>query len=209
MMALRDTPAARWFYRLLEARLIPRLARLVRSPTQLTVAGLLMALLVPWGFALHPAAGLVLLLLSGLADASDGTLARWRGMESAWGAFLDSTLDRISDQFYLAGFWVLFWPLPHLTAASATLFGAALISLLISYTKARAAALGATCPGGLMDRGMRSLYLIVWALLICLLPGRREALLWLGLLLFVGLLLLTLWQRIAAIRDRLAAPPRA
>jgi len=202
-MALRETLPARLFYKVVERHLLPRIAPFVRSPTHLTVAGAAIAVMVPFGFHLHPLAGSLLLTLSGLADAVDGILARSRHMETAWGAFLDSTLDRLSDQFYLAGFWVLFWPRANLIAASTAIFSAALLSLLISYTKARAAALGVHCRAGLMDRGLRTLALIGWALLLCLFPARRETILWSGLLIFNILVLMTFLQRLIEIRANL------
>jgi CDP-diacylglycerol--glycerol-3-phosphate 3-phosphatidyltransferase len=148
-------------------------------------------------------------MLSALADAVDGILARSRHMETAWGAFLDSTLDRLSDQFYLAGFWILFWTRADVMAASAAIFSAALLSLLISYAKARAATLGVHCTAGLMDRGVRTLALIGWALLLGFFPAWRGTILWSGLLLYNLLVLLTFIQRLVEIRTILQrnSPP--
>ena len=73
---------------------------------------------------------------------------------------------------------------------------------MISYTKARIEGLGGTCETGLMERGLRTLYLIVWAFLLFILPPAFDALLWLGLILFCLLTLITAAQRIIHIRSQ-------
>ena len=60
--------------------------------------GVLLAAAVPIGFFLHPVVGLLFMLISGFVDTLDGLLARRRNVASVFGAFLDSTLDRIPEQ---------------------------------------------------------------------------------------------------------------
>ena len=202
-MDLRTSPIGNGYYRLLENQLIPLLIRWDLTPNHLTVTGVTLAALVPPGFYLHPVVGFVLMGLSGVADSLDGVLAQKKGRASPEGAFLDSSLDRISDFFFLVGFWILFRQQAHLALSTLGLFTALLLTLMISYVKARAEALGANCTVGWMERGWRTVYLLFWALWICVLPSHRAAVLWTGLPVYLLLTLYTVIQRIRHIRSQL------
>lgn len=201
--SLRTSFIGTAYYKALERHLAAPLQRSGLTPNQLTVAGVTVAGVVPLGFALHPIVGLLLMLASALADSLDGLMARRQNRASPFGAFLDSSLDRLSDFFYLAGFWVLLWPQPRRFAATLLMFAALLLTLMISYVKARAEALGAECQVGIMDRAVRVLYLIGWALLIVVLPGRMAAIVWTGFVIYIGLTLFTVVQRISHIRRQM------
>ena len=193
--SLRTSFLATAYYSWLERRILPRFPEWGMSPNRLTCIGMLFSLAVPLGFWIHPVWGFFLIMLSGAADSMDGLMARHQNRTSRWGAFLDSSLDRISDFFYLVGFWVVFWR--HAAPAPATLaiFFVALMTTLISYTKARAEALGVPCPVGLMERGVRVAFLMMWALLLALVPDGRNIVLWLGLTIYGILALFTVLQR--------------
>jgi CDP-diacylglycerol---glycerol-3-phosphate 3-phosphatidyltransferase len=160
---------------------------------------------VPAGFFFHPWYGFACMLLSGIADTLDGQLSRVRGNGSAFGAFLDSTLDRASDFLFLAGFWILFWGEPRLLLATSLLASGMFFTFLISYAKARAEGLGSSCQEGFMGRAARTIYLLLWALLIGLFPGGRQPLLWGGLALYGLLTMATLVERMIHIDRRLRA----
>jgi phosphatidylglycerophosphate synthase len=191
------------FYRLVDRWLLPWMNRLAWTPNRYTLLGLLLAALVPVGFYLHPFFGLLFISISGIADALDGMAARNQGTSSVFGAFLDSSLDRVSDFFYLCGFWILFWPSPQFVAASLLILFGLLLTGMISYVKARSESLGVSCDCGFMERGWRTVYLIVWAILICALPLHRSGVLWLGLLVYLALTLLTVLQRIFHVRVKM------
>jgi phosphatidylglycerophosphate synthase len=204
-MSLRKSFLAAFFYRILEWSLLPHMERLAITANQLTTLGLVAAIIAPFGFYVHPLIGMVFIILSGVADATDGYVARTRGMATAYGAFLDSCFDRISDFFYLFGFWVLFWNKKGLIAASFLVFLSCLFSVMVSYIKARAQSVGVTCEVGLMERGWRTIYLIVWAFFIGISFRHPAAqlILWLGLILFCGLSFITVIQRLFHIRAQL------
>lgn len=90
-----------------------------------------------------------------LADMLDGAVARATGRTGKWGAFLDSTMDRIGDAVVFGGLVLWFAGAGH----SAMIAGLALFSLiagvLVSYAKARAEGLGFSCDVGLAERGER------------------------------------------------------
>ncbi len=99
-------------------------------------------------------------LFSGLLDVLDGQVARSGGMVSTFGAFFDSTLDRIGEAVLMAGIAVYFQtaagqalPVLGVCLALATLAG----SYLVSYTRARAEGLGLDCKVGLAQRPERIL----------------------------------------------------
>lgn len=197
------------YYRLLENSLLPHLQSIGLRPNQITLLGTVIAGLVPLGFYMHPLVGLLLMVVSGVADTLDGLMARQHSQASVYGAFLDSTLDRLSDFFYLGGFWVLFWHHPKILLATVMIFGALLLTLLVSYIKARAESLGEHCNVGLMERGVRVVYLIIWGISLTLFPHAVVLLLWLGLWIYCALTLVTVIQRILHVRSRVMASARS
>ncbi|MBN2085464.1 MAG: CDP-alcohol phosphatidyltransferase family protein [Anaerolineales bacterium] len=111
--------------------------------------------------------GGIVILLSGLTDALDGTMARLRGKPTRFGAFLDSTMDRYSELFIFGGLAVYFGFASDVLGV-AVAFAAAIGSVMVSYTKARAEALGFECKVGLLTRMER--YMVLCPLLILNLP---------------------------------------
>jgi phosphatidylglycerophosphate synthase len=93
-----------------------------------------------------------LVLLGGVADIFDGRVARARGIASARGAFLDSTLDRFAETFAFVGLAAFYASTPWAAATTCLALGA---SMLVSYTRARGEALGVECRGGVMQRAER------------------------------------------------------
>jgi CDP-diacylglycerol---glycerol-3-phosphate 3-phosphatidyltransferase len=202
-MTLRDSRTAGYYYAFLNKSILPLLQRTSISPNQLTILGFALAALVPAGFYADPWYGFALMLFSGVSDTLDGLLSRVKGNGSVFGAFLDSTLDRASDIFFLAGFWILFWGEPHLILATSLFFSAFFSTFLISYTKARGESLGSSCQVGFMGRSARIIFQLVWALLLSLFVEIRPALLWSGLVLYLVLTMGTVAQRLAYISRQL------
>ena len=160
-------------------------------PDTLTVIGWTLALgaAVLFGLGYARLAGLVM-LLGGLFDALDGAVARETNRMSSFGAFLDSTLDRLSESAVFVGlmFFYAGANLPY----GALLAGVAMtFSLLTSYTRARAEGLNISCEVGLLERAGRVVILSV--LSIAGLPT-------LGLGLLAAGALLTTAQRILHVR---------
>lgn len=88
------------------------------------------------------------------SDLVDGTMARLSGRSSVWGAFLDSTLDRVGDAAIFAGLAMAFARDGELVLLAVTLFclGAGAV---VSYTKARAEGLGMRADVGIAERSER------------------------------------------------------
>jgi CDP-diacylglycerol--glycerol-3-phosphate 3-phosphatidyltransferase len=98
--------------------------------------------LVCWGFA--------------MADMLDGVLARVKGTSGTWGAFLDSTLDRIGDAAVFAGLAIWLARTGQGALAVVALF-CLVAGGLVSYAKARAEGLGLRCDVGIAERSERLL----------------------------------------------------
>lgn len=103
------------------------------------------------------ALGGVFLLLSGLCDVLDGDLARRRGVASRFGAFLDSTLDRVAEFAYFGAFiyYMVNRPGGYSDFVFVMTFVALAGSVLTSYARARAEGLGFDCTVGIMERPER------------------------------------------------------
>jgi CDP-diacylglycerol---glycerol-3-phosphate 3-phosphatidyltransferase len=151
------------YVRLLE----PIAALLVRrkvSPNVITTLGTLCSI---GGGAIyasgHIRTGGWFLSLTALFDVLDGTVARRTGRSTAFGAFYDSTLDRIADGAVLAGLVVFYATssahgnVPLMIVSLAGIIG----GFLVSYTRARAEALGVDAKVGIMQRPERVVLLSV------------------------------------------------
>jgi phosphatidylglycerophosphate synthase len=98
--------------------------------------------------------------IGGLLDALDGALARLSGKASSFGAFLDSTLDRLSDAMPIVALVLLFAKNQDLMGVFVGLF-AMVFSFMVSYTKARSHSLGVDIPIGVFERTERFSILIL------------------------------------------------
>ena len=158
----------------------------------LTVMGILMALAA--AVAIGNGAlrlGLLLLVLTALPDLLDGAVAKASGTASTRGAFFDSVADRFTDALLFGGVaWYLATTQPgRLAVLPMAVLGA---SMLISYERAKAEALGFHAKGGLMERAERLIALgigllfnqflvpILWLMLVLTLitAGQRFAKVW-------------------------------
>jgi CDP-diacylglycerol--glycerol-3-phosphate 3-phosphatidyltransferase len=98
--------------------------------------------------------GGIAFIVGSVCDTLDGRYARASGKGSAWGAFLDSTLDRVEEGVVLTAVAVFFAREGNETAVAAVVL-TVLLSLMVSYTRARAEALGVECKVGLATRAVR------------------------------------------------------
>jgi CDP-diacylglycerol---glycerol-3-phosphate 3-phosphatidyltransferase len=98
--------------------------------------------------------GGIAFIVGSVCDTLDGRYSRMSGKGTPFGAFLDSTLDRIEEGLVLAAVAVTFVDEDDKLAIAAVVI-AVLASLLVSYTRARAEALGVECKVGIANRGVR------------------------------------------------------
>jgi CDP-diacylglycerol--glycerol-3-phosphate 3-phosphatidyltransferase len=151
--------------------LLPFLFRHRLNPNLLTVLGTLVSLgaAVCFAFGQFRWAG-VLILGGGFFDLVDGVIARHQGTASTFGAFLDSTLDRLVDMAILLG--IVMHYAGKGEAGLVLLAGYALVAtVLVSYAKARAELVVAVLEGGLFERGERIGLLAAGAILGFMVPA--------------------------------------
>ena len=198
-------------------KLIGPLARLlIKSgvhPNAITTVGTLVVIVSGVAFGVGAIRwGGLLLLLSGIFDLLDGQVARQGGKITTFGAFFDSTLDRIGEGAVFSGliFYFLSGPLPSILKTRAVVAGlvALVASFLVSYTRARAEALGVENRVGIAARAERILLLGLPALVLGAGPGRPGVVLfWIvAVLAFVSAI--TVIQRVVHVaRVARGAPP--
>ncbi|GAB3695597.1 CDP-alcohol phosphatidyltransferase family protein [Nocardiopsis oceani] len=148
-------------------------------------------------------AGSVVITVFALFDMLDGAVARAKDGASAFGAFLDSSLDRVADAAILAGLmWWFVGEGDDPMLAGLTLF--CLISgFMVSYIKARAEGLGVNCDVGVAERTER---LVIILLAVGLSELGVPYVLAGGLWLLAALSLITILQRLVETRARLNDP---
>ena len=186
------TPVSQW------------LARTPVTPNMVTVVGTVgvsgaALALFPTG---HLLAGVIVCTVFVFADMLDGTLARIKGSSGAWGAFLDSTLDRIADAAVFAGLAAYFVNGGNSRLMAGVATYCLVTGSLVSYAKARAQSLGVSCDVGIAERTERLLIALVAAGLAGLgVPYVLPARLWI----LAVLTTITLGQRVWAVREGTAA----
>ena len=138
--------------RLIESRLTPNMISLAGLALNLLAAVLITQ-------ELFFLAGLAFIVGS-LMDMFDGRYSRMSGKGTLFGAFLDSTLDRIEEGIVLIAVAAYFAKQGDDVAVAATVL-VVLGSLMVSYTRARAEALGVECKVGLATRAVRCVILSI------------------------------------------------
>ncbi|MEO8635409.1 MAG: CDP-alcohol phosphatidyltransferase family protein [Gemmatimonadales bacterium] len=148
------------------------LIRAGAGPNVITTVGTLLVVVsaVAYGAASVRLGGL-LYLISGIVDTLDGQVARATGQTTKFGAFFDSTLDRVGDGATFMGIAVYFLLAPPESVAHRELgvilsMVAIIASLLVSYARARAEGLGIDCKVGLVQRAERIVGLGVPSVLV-------------------------------------------
>jgi CDP-diacylglycerol---glycerol-3-phosphate 3-phosphatidyltransferase len=145
-------------------------------------------------------------ILGSVMDTLDGRYSRMSGKGTPFGAFLDSTLDRIEEGIVLAAVGAYFAARGDELAVAAVVV-AVLFSLMVSYTRARAEALGVECKVGLATRAVR-VVIISAGLLFAKGAGLGDfELLEPAVYLLAALTVFTTFQRIFHVRRELNSIP--
>jgi CDP-diacylglycerol--glycerol-3-phosphate 3-phosphatidyltransferase/CDP-diacylglycerol--inositol 3-phosphatidyltransferase len=203
----------RGFWSALIAPLARLFLRLGISPDAVTIVGTLgvcagALIFFPQGKLLT---GVLFITAFVFSDMVDGSMARLSGRTSIFGAFLDSTLDRVADGAIFAGL-ALYFASPHgddlIRLGSADLYQVlCLVSLVMgsvtSYVRAKAESLGMTAQVGIAERATRLVFTLVATGLAAMfhLPYLIEAVLW-----FMAVAsTITVGQRIWTVREQTLA----
>jgi CDP-diacylglycerol---glycerol-3-phosphate 3-phosphatidyltransferase len=183
------------------------LARTPLTPNAITIIGTIgvaagALALFPGG---HLFAGTLVCTVFVLFDMFDGALARVKGTSGKFGAFLDSTLDRVADAAIFSGL-ACYYVLQGPSTNNRILAGVALFCLvagaLVSYAKARAQGLGLRCDAGIAERPERMVTILVASGLYGL---GVPFILPIGLWLLAAASAFTFGQRVVAVHQSAAA----
>jgi CDP-diacylglycerol--glycerol-3-phosphate 3-phosphatidyltransferase len=180
--------------RLIESRL---------TPNAISIAGLIgniVAAVLVWQryFFL----GGVAFVVGSVMDTLDGRYSRMSGKGTPFGAFLDSTLDRVEEGIVLIAVAQWFAVTGHDFAVAAVV-AAVLFSLMVSYTRARAEALGVECKVGIASRPVRVVILSVGLLFAKIVTIDDKSLLEWSVYALAVLTIVTTLQRVAHVRREL------
>ena len=143
----------------------------------------------------------VAFILGSVMDTLDGRYSRMSGKGTPFGAFLDSSLDSMEEGIVLAAVGAHFAEEGDELAVAAVVV-AVLFSLMVSYTRARAEALGVECKVGIADRAVRVVILSA----ALLLSSFGLDVLDIGVYVLAGLSVITVVQRIWHVRQELTRP---
>ena len=183
--------------RLIESRLTPNAISLTGFALNLAAAGLVVGRM----FFL---AGLAFIIGS-VMDTLDGRYSRMSGKGTQFGAFLDSTLDRLEEGIVLIAVAAYFASRDDQVAVAAVV-AAVLFSLMVSYTRARAEALGVQCKVGLATRPVRVVILAIGLVFAQGASIGHFELLAPAVYVLAALSLVTVCQRIWHVRRELGEP---
>jgi CDP-diacylglycerol--glycerol-3-phosphate 3-phosphatidyltransferase len=182
---------------LIESRLTPNTISLTGLALNLLAAALVWEQLFFFGG--------VAFVVGSIMDTLDGRYSRMSGKGTPFGAFLDSTLDRIEEGIVLTAVAGYFAFQGDRIAAAAVVV-AVLASLMVSYTRARAEALGVECKVGIATRPVRVVILSIGLIFARGASLGQFELLAPAVYVLAGLSLITVAQRIAHVRRELSAP---
>ena len=175
------------------------LLRLGVSPDVVTLVGTLGVCVGALGF--YPRHeffwGTIVITAFVFSDNLDGTMARLAGRSGNWGAFLDSTLDRVGDAAIFGGL-VLWYAGQGDTLMAGLALACLILGLVVSYARARAEGLGMTANVGIAERADRLVAVLAATGLVGL--GVPEVLLTVVLALLAVASLITVAQRMLTVR---------
>lgn len=141
--------------------------------------------------------GGIAFIVGSVCDTLDGRYARMSGKGTPFGAFLDSSIDRFEEGFVLAAIASNFAAEGNDTAAGIVVI-AAVASLMVSYTRARAEALGVECKVGIADRAVRVVILSAGLVLQSFFDALEPA-----IYVLAALTIITVGQRVWHVRGQL------
>lgn len=181
------------------------LLRLGISPDVVTVVGTLgVAVGALWFYPRHEFFwGTVVIVVFVFSDTVDGVMARMSGRSSTWGAYLDSTLDRVGDASVFGGLVLWYAGDGNQIGLAALALACLILGSVVSYAKARAEGLGMTANVGIAERADRLVAVLAATGLVGL--GVPEVLLWVVLAILALASLVTVIQRMLTVRRQALA----
>jgi CDP-diacylglycerol--glycerol-3-phosphate 3-phosphatidyltransferase len=154
--------------------------------------------------------GTIVIVVFVFSDTVDGIMARASGRSGAWGAFLDSTLDRIGDAAVFGGLVMYYAGAGHDQLMAALALACLVLGQVVSYARARAEGLGMTANVGIAERADRLVAVLAATGLVGLGVPAQLLLVVLALLAVASLItviqrMLTVRRQVLAAKDRLTS----
>lgn len=173
------------------------------TPDAVTITGTLVVVVAAlWAYPTGQLLlGTLVIALFVLTDTLDGTMARLSGRSGPWGAFLDSTLDRVADAAIFAGLIVWFTGEGDDRLTAILALAALVLGSIVPYARARAEGLGLTASVGIAERADRLAVVLVATGVVGL--GAPVVVLTVALGLLTLASAVTIGQRAAAVRNQL------
>jgi CDP-diacylglycerol---glycerol-3-phosphate 3-phosphatidyltransferase len=142
--------------------------------------------------------GTIVITVFVFSDTVDGVMARMSGRSSSWGAYLDSTLDRVGDSAIFGGLVLYYAGQGGQLFMAGLALACLILGSVVSYAKARAEGLGMTANVGIAERADRLVAVLAATGLVGL--GLPEILLTVVLALLAVASLVTVVQRMLVVR---------
>jgi CDP-diacylglycerol---glycerol-3-phosphate 3-phosphatidyltransferase len=198
------------FARALFTRLLTPVARVLLrlgiSPDVVTLVGTLGVCV--GALAFYPRGeffwGTVVISVFVFSDTVDGIMARASNRSSTWGAYLDSTMDRLGDAAVFGGLVLYYADAGNDQVTAALALACLVLGSVVSYARARAEGLGMTASVGIAERADRLVAALVATGLVGL--GAPDVLLTVVLALLAAASLVTVIQRVLTVRRQALAP---
>ncbi|WP_457256671.1 phosphatidylinositol phosphate synthase [Pedococcus sp. P5_B7] len=148
--------------------------------------------------------GTIVITLFVFSDTVDGVMARMSGRSGKWGAYLDSTLDRVGDSAIFGGLVLWYAGRGDDFLMAGLALACLILGSVVSYAKARAEGLGFTANVGIAERADRLVAVLVITGLVGL--GLPEVVLTIVLALLAVASLVTVFQRMLLVRQQALGP---
>jgi len=175
------------------------------SPDAVTIAGTVAVVVVAlWLYPTgHLLVATLLIAAFALTDSLDGVMARRAGRSSSWGAFLDSTLDRLADAAIFSGLVLWFFGRGDDALAGGLALACLVLGSVVPYARARAEGLGMTASVGIAERADRLAAVLTATALVGI--GLPSVILTVVLGLLAVASAITVVQRMATVRAQVRA----
>ncbi len=200
----QDCKIMTWYNTKLDSAVVPNMLKRGYTPTRAAVCAFIFALLTPVGFFLHSFWGFLTLILSGFFFTLSERLKQTSQDHQPISDFFVDLMHKSSHLLYLIGFWVAaYMQSQWIVQASICIFLALVLLSLTEYVSERISALNLSDTSGLMNWTGRTVYFVIWSLLMFVFSAGGEGIFWIGVIVFIALECITLIQKSAFVLRRL------
>ncbi|MFO7817194.1 MAG: hypothetical protein ACQES5_06385 [Thermodesulfobacteriota bacterium] len=192
-----------WYDEKLDSVAVPVLVKRGYTGMKASYSGFLFAVLAPLGFFAGAFWGFLVLLLSAFFYSVARRLGKGSGSETVED-FISVLLQRTSHFLYLLGFWVYFYMQGRwIVEATVCIILAIILVALSDFVSDTIEFRDLNDTSGVLDAPARVIFFLGWSLLLFVIFGAAEGLLWVGMIIFIAMMGLTLIQKLAFLLRRI------